>query len=661
MGLCMQKETVESPVLRLDIFSLTAAFESALAFLVMLIIPGDPKNAWLFGFSRTRLFIILLFLVLTLIFGGAAFWLRKGGVRAAAWQTQFTAGLIRPAPAILLTVSALLGMGATLWGIAPVWRRMLGEDLMTRLLPPLVWGLFFCLQLLVFSILVWRNLLKTRQKSRAGLAPLDPKGLHWVLVYCGVLLLLMGTAVQLAAYRMSPDLLARFISAKDFVTLHIKFNLGYENNLPNTYATLILLVLALQLFWIARGCRQQTNPAAGRWAALGFIALFFSLNEIAFLQKHIIAPIRSALHLQGIWQNAWYLPLLPVFFAVLLWSLPALQGVTRSQMRRLIAGAVIGVAGVIGMNLLGEAAQLQFGMYDFNTELWRAAERAAEFISVWLFSSVAIELMPAFLPEVNFKVTQKAQSHGKLPSDETIHLSVRNFPLKLAAVAGFFVLVNAFLYLIEFAPSFQGMQKALSLEVRQTLFDTFNLEVESAIPTFFSIILLLIVAALLYIIAVQRGSTDPGWMGLAIVFLFLAIDEASSLHELLFDVVTASGQPSGILHYAWYIPVIPALAVFGLIYLRFWLRLPTFEKIFFIISAIIYLVGVIGMEAVSGWFDELQGVNSLAYNLAMLVEEMMEMGGMILFIFTLLHYMAHWQPQFKVYLTDQPQTLQEAA
>jgi len=39
----------------------------------------------------------------------------------------------------------------------------------------------------------------------------------------------------------------------------------------------------------------------------------------------------------------------------------------------------------------------------------------------------------------------------------------------------------------------------------------------------------------------------------------------------------------------------------------------------------------------------------------------MEMGGMILFIYTLLHYMARWQPQFKVYLTDRPQTLQEAA
>jgi hypothetical protein len=471
----------------------------------------------------------------------------------------------------------------------------------------------------------------------------------------------MGAAVQLATYRMSPDLLARFISAKDFVTLHIKFNLGYENNLPNTYATLILLVLALQLFWIARGCRQQNDPAAGRWAALGFIALFFSLNEIAFLQKHAIEPIRSALHLQGLWQNAWYLPLLPVFFAVLLWSLPALQGMTRSQMRRLIAGAVIGAAGVIGMNLLGETAQLRFGMYDFNTELWRAAERAAEFISVWLFSSVAIELMPAFLPEVNFEITQKAQSHGKLPSDETICLSVRNFPLKLAAVAGFFVLVNAFLYLIEFAPSFQGMQKALSWEVRQTLFDTFNLEVESAIPTYFSIILLLIVAALLYIIAVQRGSTDPGWMGLAIVFLFLAIDEASSLHELLFDVVTNFKSFNGFLRIAWFIPVIPVLGIFGLIYFKFWMRFPNLEKILFIFSAIIYVFGAIGMDAVSGWFDELQGVNSLAYNLAMLVEELMEMGGMILFIFTLLHYMAHWQPRFKVYLTDQPQALQEAA
>jgi hypothetical protein len=150
-------------------------------------------------------------------------------------------------------------------------------------------------------------------------------------------------------------------------------------------------------------------------------------------------------------------------------------------------------------------------------------------------------------------------------------------------------------------------------------------------------------------------------MGLAIVFLFLAIDEASSLHELLFDVVTNFKSFNGFLRIAWFIPVIPVLGIFGLIYFKFWMRFPNLEKILFIFSAIIYVFGAIGMDAVSGWFDELQGVNSLAYNLAMLVEELMEMGGMILFIFTLLHYMAHWQPRFKVYLTDQPQALQEAA
>jgi hypothetical protein len=96
--------------------------------------------------------------------------------------------------------------------------------------------------------------------------------------------------------------------------------------------------------------------------------------------------------------------------------------------------------------------------------------------------------------------------------------------------------------------------------------------------------------------------------------------------------------------------VIPALVIFGLLYLRFWLRLPVFERIFFVVSAGIYLYGVIGMEAVSGWMDELWGVNSLIYNIAMTIEETMEMGGMILFIYTLLHYLAGWKPKFTIQL-----------
>jgi hypothetical protein len=227
----------------------------------------------------------------------------------------------------------------------------------------------------------------------------------------------------------------------------------------------------------------------------------------------------------------------------------------------------------------------------------------------------------------------------------------KRLPWVLVAFVIFFVLVNLTLDFFQFIPTLKSAQSFFPVTAQRTLEDIFNLEVESAPPTYFSSILLLMVSILLGIIAAQRDfKVEPGWGILSAIFLFLSMDEAASLHELLFDVVTASGQPSGIFHYAWYIPVIPALIVFGLLYFRFWLRLPVFERIFFVVSAGIYLYGVIGMEAVSGWFDEMWGVNSLLYNVAMTVEETMEMTGMILFIYTLLHYIANWKPEFQIQL-----------
>jgi hypothetical protein len=642
--------TFSSP-LRFDQFCLITAIESALAFLVMLVIPGDPKNAWLFGFSRTRAFIILLFLALTLIFGSVALWLRKGGAHAAAWQGQFAAGLTRPVPVILLTVSALLGMGATLWGIAPALRHMLGADLMTRLLPPLVWGLVFCIQLLVFLVPVWKNILENQHKPKGDAIRFELNSFLMILVYAGVLFLLMGLVVQLAFFTLSPSTLDRFINPKDFTTLYIKFNLSNENNIPNYYSSFILLVLAVQFFWIARGCKQQKIAWSSRWNVLGWVALFFSMEEIANLHFYLIEPVRNMLHTGGIWRNAWHLPFLPAFFLLLLWCVPLIRELSSSQKIKVALAFIFGIAGMLMMILLSEAAFLQTNEQNVGSELFHVAEKAMEYLGVWLMIAVANEKMLQYMPEASFEVTAPKKMTSQ-NSHATFQIFYKRLPWILISFVVFFALVNLALDFFYFIPALKSAQNFFPVTAQQTLENIFNLEVETAPPTYFSCLLLLMVSIILAIIAAQRNfKSEPGWGILSAIFLFLSMDEAASLHELLFDVVTAyTGQPSGILHYAWYIPVIPALVIFGLLYLRFWLRLPVFERIFFVVSAGIYLYGVIGMEAVSGWMDELWGVNSLIYNIAMTIEETMEMGGMILFIYTLLHYLAGWKPKFTIQL-----------
>ena len=61
---------------------------------------------------------------------------------------------------------------------------------------------------------------------------------------------------------------------------------------------------------------------------------------------------------------------------------------------------------------------------------------------------------------------------------------------------------------------------------------------------------------------------------------------------------------SGILFYAWVIPYGIALLILIFLYLKFFISLPAKTRKLFIIAAVVYLLGVIGIELMGGRIDE---------------------------------------------------------
>jgi hypothetical protein len=57
-------------------------------------------------------------------------------------------------------------------------------------------------------------------------------------------------------------------------------------------------------------------------------------------------------------------------------------------------------------------------------------------------------------------------------------------------------------------------------------------------------------------------------------------------------------------------------------------------------AAILYIGGAIGVELFEGRYAELHGTSNLTYNMFITVEESLELGGVILFIWGLLVYIA---------------------
>lgn len=132
--------------------------------------------------------------------------------------------------------------------------------------------------------------------------------------------------------------------------------------------------------------------------------------------------------------------------------------------------------------------------------------------------------------------------------------------------------------------------------------------------------------------------------GFGVHLLFLAIDEFCSLHERLVDpfrrLMHTYGflEMSKIFFYAWVLPVGAAVLALGIIYLPFLFKLPRKTMIMFIVSGGIFVGGAIGVEILGGIQDRLHGDNNLLYLLLAMTEEIMEMTGVALFVYTLLDY-----------------------
>jgi hypothetical protein len=176
------------------------------------------------------------------------------------------------------------------------------------------------------------------------------------------------------------------------------------------------------------------------------------------------------------------------------------------------------------------------------------------------------------------------------------------------------------------------------------LANAFYVDVEHNIPTYFSVVLLLIAASLLANVAMRIAKQGvphlSAWVVLSLGFSLMAVDEAFQFHELLnLPVGTLLGDGDlGVFFYPWVIPGIALVFVLGLCFMRFLLHLPATFRFRFLMAAILYLGGAIGVELVGSHHAELHGSENWTYSLIATLEESLEMAGLITFIWALLDY-----------------------
>jgi hypothetical protein len=172
----------------------------------------------------------------------------------------------------------------------------------------------------------------------------------------------------------------------------------------------------------------------------------------------------------------------------------------------------------------------------------------------------------------------------------------------------------------------------------------FHLDAEQNIPTYFSMLLMLLTALLLLLIAIlnknHRMPHVSKWVILSCWFQFMAFDEAFQVHErLILPIRKLLGNINlGIFHFAWTIPAIILVIFLGLFFRQFLFYLSATVRFRFLISAALYIGGALGVELIGGGYAKSYGTENWIYSMITTVEESLEIAGLIFFIWTLLKY-----------------------
>lgn len=234
-------------------------------------------------------------------------------------------------------------------------------------------------------------------------------------------------------------------------------------------------------------------------------------------------------------------------------------------------------------------------------------------------------------------------SPARLP-DRVIHLSVDARQVAFVLFAGLGVLALLDIYSIHLTA--QGSALSWKMSV---LAGRLQMGEEVSLPTWASSVLLAFNAGLLLLTAQASRKARDGsalhWAGLALIIMLLSMEEIAQFHEALGSALRHRFGTTGVLYFAWVIPGIFFALIVLLTYTRFLLRLPTRERILFLLAGGLYILGAVGAEMVGSAIvsARLVGVATISdtqYLFVVLIEESLEILGQALFAYALVDHLA---------------------
>lgn len=208
------------------------------------------------------------------------------------------------------------------------------------------------------------------------------------------------------------------------------------------------------------------------------------------------------------------------------------------------------------------------------------------------------------------------------PSELSIPFSSDKLIKRLAISCALLLAIHTFLTVLHYG----------FVDLPWLLRELFDVDEEESIPTWFSSMLLLITAIVLFLVSIlckqRKDANAKYWLGLGFGFAFMSIDEIAGFHETLNTVIQIS----------WAVPGLIVVLVIGAMYVKFLTSLPTKVAVQFMMAGAIFVGGAVGVELATEPYLYNDALDTMGYNLWTPVEEGMEMGGVIFFLSAIFDY-----------------------
>lgn len=179
-------------------------------------------------------------------------------------------------------------------------------------------------------------------------------------------------------------------------------------------------------------------------------------------------------------------------------------------------------------------------------------------------------------------------------------------------------------------------------------------EGSAKIPKWLASSNLLICALLLATIACaktrQGDCFSRHWIALGFIFCAISLEDAVGFHELATEPLRSALHATGFLYHSWTILGLIFTPIGALIYCKFFFHLPLKIRQLFLLAAMLYVGGALGMEILRGPYNAVYGDENMIAAILRTLEEFCQMFGIVIFIYALLLYISIYLKEVHIYI-----------